>query len=930
MSRPRSRRLPPTLTLAALLALAGGCAKKQLPIVKADPSEVEYAGCFEVLRTGPKCLLGSDPATRKLTLYPRQAARSYEIRVDGVPIAPAISEQRAISVTIPPGGALLDVRAETDGGARSWTLAIADFPSNPKWFDQVLDLVDQGSSLYPQAKQRLDENTQLAMDPALRALSLTLRGQLEQATSGWKEAEPFLRRALAANREAGYLWRETYVATFVAFQLIQAHRFDSARDDLYGVNLPSGAPAEAVQTLTHNKGLLAKRSGDFRTALEEFQAAAELAGRVELTSFQRLAEQEQALLFSKLGRFGEATAIFDRLARTRPKGDGDCARAVLLTNQGWSLYLAREAGDWQAGDPTPPFATAQRIFEGHSGCPQQRRESFNASVNMALAYLQGGRLTEAEQAARAATSSAEAATPLERLWWLDLQARIGLARNRPEGALRLYQQLDRQARTALSAENLWRATYGRARALDRLSRTSMAADALRDAESLVDQQLLGIPLDEGRESFSDQWAAGSRLYVDLLLRLGRTGEAFEVARQARGRVLRQLAAAAQLETLTKEQRKERDDALTQYWELRNEIDQEAAQEWQQPSNQLLPQQRERERRLRGVRAVLDRILRSTGLPNERAQALGPRQARPGELTLTYFPLARPGAWVGFADDGQTIASHQFVMPTGSLATDGAQARLAEHVLAPFQAEILASSRLRILPYGKLRSVDFHALPFAGKALLETKPVVYGLDLPVSAPAPPATRQAVVVADSRGDLQAAQIEGRDVRSVLLEGLPPWNIDLLEGSRATAEALRQAIGKGIDLFHYAGHADFSGRGGWESQIPLANDSRLTLGDMLTLNRAPTWVVLSGCETGLSDETSQVESQGLAHAFLLRGSKAVVAATRRVDDKIARNLVVELYRNLGSVPDFALLLQRAQLELKNRGVAKKEWSSFRVFEP
>jgi len=137
------------------------------------------------------------------------------------------------------------------------------------------------------------------------------------------------------------------------------------------------------------------------------------------------------------------------------------------------------------------------------------------------------------------------------------------------------------------------------------------------------------------------------------------------------------------------------------------------------------------------------------------------------------------------------------------------------------------------------------------------------------------------------------------------------------------------RGVDLLHYAGHGTFSGLGGWESVLPLAGDSRLTLGDLLALGRPPRWVVLSGCETGRSSTGAPVEGLGLAHAFLLAGSRAVIAATRPVGDLPTQGLFAELYRHWGPEPDLAVLLQQAQLVWRQREPAA-DWASFRLFAP
>ena len=72
----------------------------------------------------------------------------------------------------------------------------------------------------------------------------------------------------------------------------------------------------------------------------------------------------------------------------------------------------------------------------------------------------------------------------------------------------------------------------------------------------------------------------------------------------------------------------------------------------------------------------------------------------------------------------------------------------------------------------------------------------------------------------------------------------------GAEASPAAVRRAIEQAA-LLHYAGHGDFAGETGWESALRLADDGQLTLPDILALDRVPSTVVLSGCETGRSGD-------------------------------------------------------------------------------
>ncbi len=324
----------------------------------------------------------------------------------------------------------------------------------------------------------------------------------------------------------------------------------------------------------------------------------------------------------------------------------------------------------------------------------------------------------------------------------------------------------------------------------------------------------------------------------------------------------------------------------------------------------------------GVNKLLDQAFLVLGEPGEQPGE-APPALQPGELILAYHQL--PRGWVGFAAYGKSVLAHRFELPLDILSQSE---EVARRLLLPFRVPIEQAKRIRILPTGPLQGVDFHALPYDGDVLLARSPVVYGLDLPVVGnPAQPAGRHALLVADPRGDLPGALHEARAVREVLESGSRPWVTEELKSSDASAEAVRGRLAA-ADLLHYAGHGIFSGFSGWESSLLLAKETRLTLGDLLALERVPAWVVLSGCDTGRSSAETPVESLGLAHAFLLAGSQAVVASTRSAPDTTVPVFFTDLYQQWDREPDLAVALQHTQLSWRrNPGV---DWAGFRLFEP
>jgi CHAT domain-containing protein len=191
--------------------------------------------------------------------------------------------------------------------------------------------------------------------------------------------------------------------------------------------------------------------------------------------------------------------------------------------------------------------------------------------------------------------------------------------------------------------------------------------------------------------------------------------------------------------------------------------------------------------------------------------------------------------------------------------------------------------------------------------------------------------ALLVSNPRSDLgylPAAQEEAAAIAAAIGAWGSGWSLKRLDGAAASSAAVSAALPT-ADLFHFAGHGSFAGFAGWDSELPLADRSRLTLGDVLTLRRVPRWVVLSACDAGRSSQQAPVEGIGLAQAFLLAGSQAVIAATRPVADRAARDLLSDLYRGWRPGTDLASQLQRAELACHRRD-PKADCASFRLLAP
>lgn len=132
--------------------------------------------------------------------------------------------------------------------------------------------------------------------------------------------------------------------------------------------------------------------------------------------------------------------------------------------------------------------------------------------------------------------------------------------------------------------------------------------------------------------------------------------------------------------------------------------------------------------------------------------------------------------------------------------------------------------------------------------------------------------------------------------------------LSGARATCGNVCAAL-DGARLAHIAAHGRFRADNPLFSSLELA-DGPTTVYDLESLGQPPDTVVLSACESGLSDVRPGDELMGLAAALFALGTRTLVASSLAVSDEATRRLMLAFYANLrvGSSPMEALARAQA----------------------
>lgn len=234
--------------------------------------------------------------------------------------------------------------------------------------------------------------------------------------------------------------------------------------------------------------------------------------------------------------------------------------------------------------------------------------------------------------------------------------------------------------------------------------------------------------------------------------------------------------------------------------------------------------------------------------------------------------------------GETLA----VLPFDALCTRSSPERVAMSEL-PFAVR---SYRIDLVP--SWRSCVEAAVPVAHDGA--PRLLVVGDPRPTPLPTlPGAAREARGIAELARDVygDAAQI------------------DVLIGEEATKTRVLDALGD-ADVLHIAAHADIDWSDPARTGVWLAGNERLSLGDLGTRRIRARLTVLSACASAHGHRLAGSGVLSLASAFLVAGSRGVIATRFPVDDGSAELFQRRFYRAMwqqdATAPD---ALRAAKLE-------------------
>jgi tetratricopeptide (TPR) repeat protein len=241
------------------------------------------------------------------------------------------------------------------------------------------------------------------------------------------------------------------------------------------------------------------------------------------------------------------------------------------------------------------------------------------------------------------------------------------------------------------------------------------------------------------------------------------------------------------------------------------------------------------------------------------------------------------------------------------AADHAANVLDERLFGALRAEI-GDRSLVVVPTGRL-----HHLPWAGLPTCAARTVSVA---PSAALWSEAAGNEVSGGRGRVVLVAGPGMGHAEPEIAELATIYPNAVTLVGIDATTQRVANAL-DGARIAHVAAHGSFRSDNPLFSSLQLA-DGHLTVFNLERLKASPRLLILSACESGLSDVRPGDELLGLSAAVLSLGTTNLMASVVTVSDRITAILMVEVHRLLKGGQDPPAALAQARQSLHASGEA------------
>lgn len=683
-------------------------------------------------------------------------------------------------------------------------------------------------------------------------------------------------------------------------------------------------------------------TGDYRRAIQTQQEAMADFRKQGDQKLLAMAHSTLGLIQMSLGDLDEAQASEREAYRLAEASGNRADQATILKNMG---LIAIQGGE--SGQAYTHFRQASRIDSALGF----RRGQATDYRNLGQLLIRMDRTDEAERHLQKGLTLSDSVDDKRNA----VQCRLALGelhafRGEHERALTHLNLALRQSEGLTIPEIAWRIHRRRGAVRIDLGQYEQALDDYNEAIQIVESLRAELKVDALKQGFID---SKMDLYIDmveLLLRLGRTEEAFHFVERAKSRSFIDMLANQDIGLSMVE-----GGMLQKEKEIRKEI-----QELQGKVSVLSGEERltaAEQTELDRLNQALTEARRSYQEMLVQIQEANPELAgfvtvdpiRPDRLrrqipdstaVLEYF-LTSDRLYI-FMIRSSGVSIRRSVFPDAKLETlvkslrEGIESHLSvssesrtlyDLLILPFEYELAGIQHMVIVPHGIL-----HYLPFAA---LRREDGAWVIDRWSISLAPSATVLGYCL--DKGDTRRKGASSLSVLALANPdlGTPRYDLPFAEKEvvslqrafddvevyfreEATEKNTRDHA-SGHSILHFACHATYEPESPLFSALLLKSagpfeDGRLEAHEIFGLDLNCGLVTLSACETGLARITQGDEIIGLARSFIFAGTPSIITSLWKVDDLATAVMVKRFYRYLSDGLSKAESLRRAQLVVRN----------------
>ena len=669
-------------------------------------------------------------------------------------------------------------------------------------------------------------------------------------------------------------------------------------------------------------GQLASYLGALQDAENYFHQAKKIARNYDLKKEYVDSEFMYTQLLIRSGLTEKAVTKRRELVEQVPHAWTKCRLSKYYNGLGWAQIKLLEStpasSTANSVNPLPSLQRSLQLLE--SSCPKSISDKVTIILNLSKAYYLAEQTSEASFQLSNIFKLKANLNYAQTLEFLELQGLLALKNGKVNESIEHFEKLLTLAKKVKYSEFTIDALVGKAKSYEMSGRYLDAIEHYKKAEQVIFDEFINIPMTSSQPYFLSSKMNFSYAYVDLLVRLNRTKEAMTVARRFRARWIDSIHRVTQRSLSRVIHEKEWVATIGQIRKLRKSIIAQQSLEWSIPFDQVDHAKRRLAEEKLALSNLFDKSIRlvNNAVGYEESAQTTPKK---GELFLFFYAIN--DSFIGFASNSSIIKSHTISFDKASTLS---AIDLANEWVSIFEKEFEDADKIKIFPFGLMKKVDFQTLPYKNDILLAHKSISYGVDLKIldlnKKPSPKSIRS-LIVANSLGDLKETEKEAYTLAK-LTKGYD-WNTQTLTSNQVVYDSLKSKLEK-AQHFHYAGHVNQARSNVFQHHFPLSNNAEMDGADILMLRQVPTWVVLSACNSALNNNNISAQSIGLAHAFIIAGSKKVVATVRPVLDKQASHIMQKFYLQWMKSDDFEQAFRKTQLNLL-KTQPEHDWAAFRL---